>query len=158
MVQGPWIVPISGTSVANIDEGCGQSGKVGLRQVIRVIAEPAIRKLQPWLRDEGGSPCPLLAFSLRDPDFHHGVLGPKFAVALPTSSEMSSTFLANSAANHNTFKQLQAKLGWRSERVQLDKLNIEAKKKDQWRCGQVCTDRQALPLGGNSFQERLLSY
>jgi hypothetical protein len=57
MVQGPWIVPISGTSVANIDEGCGQSGKVGLRQVIRVIAEPAIRKLHHRLREQRGSPC-----------------------------------------------------------------------------------------------------
>jgi hypothetical protein len=42
---------------------------------------------------------------------------------------MSSTFLANSTANHNVFKQLRAKLGWRSERVQLDRMDIEAKKK-----------------------------
>jgi hypothetical protein len=42
---------------------------------------------------------------------------------------MSSTFLANSIANQNPFKQLRAKLSWRSERIQLDKIYIEAKKK-----------------------------
>jgi hypothetical protein len=46
---------------------------------------------------------------------------------------MSSTFLANSTANQNIFRQLQTKLDWRSERVQLDKIDIEAKKKDRLR-------------------------
>jgi hypothetical protein len=87
-----------------------------------------------------------------------GLLGPKFAVALPTSSEMSSAFLANSVANPDILKQLQVKLGWRSEWVQLDKLNIEAKKKAEGAAARGLQSANRSPLGERWSKKRLLSY